>query len=63
MPEIESWGMAARDIHNDEDAEAPTLGELVMNEIERPAGVDLGLAWIGDECGVHQSGTLDPTRT
>ena len=30
-------------IDNVEDAEAPALGELVMDEVERPARVDLGL--------------------
>ena len=34
----------ARDvIDNVEDAEAPALGELIMDEVERPARVDLGL--------------------
>jgi hypothetical protein len=28
---------------DNEDAEAPALGELVMDEVERPARVDLGL--------------------
>ena len=30
-------------IDNVEDAEAPALGELIMDEVERPARVDLGL--------------------
>jgi hypothetical protein len=34
----------ARHIVDDvEDAEAPAKGELVMDEVERPAGVDTGL--------------------
>ena len=48
LPEIEVSGIVARHtprhiIDNVEDAEAPALGELVMDEVERPARVDLGL--------------------
>ena len=34
----------ARHVVDDvEDAEAPAMGELIVDEVERPAGVDLGL--------------------
>ena len=43
MSEILRQTYARHIIDNVEDAEAPALGELVMDEVERPARVDLGL--------------------
>ena len=46
----------ARDvIDNVEDAEAPALGELIMDEVERPTCIDLGLDQ--DRCACSDGST------
>src|SRR5260370_15542989 len=46
-------------IDNVEDAEAPALGELVMDEVERPARVDLALAPDRLRFGRHEGRAFD----
>ena len=47
LPEIEVSGIAARVVEDVEVAEAPALGELVMDEVERPPRLTLASIRIG----------------